>query len=75
MKSREALLLEQEHAAPELSQARRAGRPGGTPTDDDDLRLHRAGYSAGFGGGPSWMRSPMYAPISVNKMPIAAMMT
>ena len=31
--------------------------------------------SAGLGGGPSWMRSPMYAPISVNMIPIALMMT
>ena len=31
-------------------------------------------YSTGFGGGPSWMRSPRYAPMSVNITPIPAMM-
>ena len=31
--------------------------------------------SAVFGGGPSWIRSPMYAPMSVNMTPIALMTT
>ncbi len=33
---------------------------------------HRA-QSAGFGGGPIWMRSPMYDPMSVNMTPMSAM--
>gem|GEM_PF-3793370 len=30
-----------------------------------------ANQSAAFGGGPIWMRSPMYAPINVNSTPSA----
>jgi hypothetical protein len=36
---------------------------------------HRLGYSAGLGGGPIWMRSPMYEPMSVKSTPMAAMTT
>jgi hypothetical protein len=36
---------------------------------------HRLGYSAGLGGGPIWMRSPMYEPMSVKSTPMAAMIT
>ena len=38
--------------------------------DDDDV-----GHSAVLGGGPSWTRSPMYAPMSVNMIPMPLMMT
>ena len=37
--------------------------------------LARGAQSAVFGGGPSWMRSPMYAPINVNMTPMALMTT
>lgn len=36
---------------------------------------HFLGYSAGLGGGPIWMRSPMYEPMSVKRTPMAAMIT
>ena len=32
-------------------------------------------HSAGLGGGPIWMRSPMYEPMSVKSTPMAAMIT
>src|SRR5690606_6763292 len=38
-------------------------------------RARHADHSAVFGGGPIWIRSPMYAPTMVNMMPMAAMMT
>ncbi len=58
-------------AAPYLNWARDpktiVGRLG--PQDEVDVT-----YSVGFGGGPSWMRSPRYAPINVKRTPMAAMM-
>jgi len=70
MEPRMVVPLENDDASPVLSQARRADRSGGTAADDGDVDLH----SAGFGGGPSWMRSPMYDPMRVKRMPMPAKM-
>ena len=57
-------------------EARGEDGSGGASADDDDvLGAHGGAQSAGLGGGPSWMRSPMYAPMRVNIRPMAARMT
>ncbi len=64
--------LEHDHATPSPRQARGADRACRTAADHRDVEP--VSHSAGFGGGPSWMRSPMYAPMRVKRMPIAAKM-
>jgi hypothetical protein len=80
MKTREVVTLEDRHTSALLSEPGRDHGAPRTATQDDHLwgaerfTLHAA-YSAGFGGGPSWIRSPIYAPMSVKSTPMAAMMT
>ena len=69
VKARMMLALEDDHAAAQRREARGAHGPSGAAAD------HRGvvdGHSAVLGGGPSWMRSPMYAPMSVRRMPMPA---
>lgn len=70
MKAGVTVPLEHYDAAAVPGEARGAHRPGGAAPDDGDVDVH----SAGFGGGPSWMRSPMYDPMSVSRMPMPAKM-
>jgi len=80
VKAREPLFLEHDGAHTRPCEACGADRPARSPSDERDIEAlrHRTvpcAQSAVFGGGPSWMRSPMYAPISVNMTPIALMTT
>ncbi len=65
--------LEQHHPDASRRESRRADGPRRSAARDDDSAV-ALDYSAVFGGGPSWMRSPMYAPMSVSRMPMAAKM-
>ena len=68
VKARMVLALEDDDPPSPRRQPRRANRAGGPTPDDDGVE----GHSAVFGGGPSWMRSPMYAPMRVRRIPMAA---
>jgi len=70
VKTRMTVPLEHDDAPPVPGQTRGARRSGGPAADDGDVD----GHSAGFGGGPSWIRSPMYDPMSVSRMPMPAKM-
>ena len=80
------LALDHEDATATARQLGRAHSPARSAADDDDVdglgrrrpdgrERAAGGHSAVLGGGPSWMRSPMYAPMSVNMMPMALMIT
>jgi len=80
VKPREVVALEYRHTSTLLSEPGRDHGAPRTATQHNHLWgaerfTHHAAYSTGFGGGPSWIRSPMYAPMSVKSTPIAAMMT
>jgi len=82
VKAREPVLFEQEDTTPELRETSRTDGTARTSAHDDDIEAlahlelpPRETQSAALGGGPSWIRSPMYAPMSVNMMPIALMTT
>ena len=71
VKARMTLALEHDDAAPERGEARRADRAR-RARRRSRRRRSRLRHSAVLGGGPSWMRSPMYAPMSVRRMPMPA---
>src|SRR5262249_19032015 len=70
MEARMSIALEHRDAPSEGRETGGADGTGRTASDDRDVDVH----SAVFGGGPSWMRSPMYAPMSVSRMPMPAKM-
>ena len=69
VKARMVRALEDDDAAPERGHARRKHRPSRAAADHRGIEER---HSAVLGGGPSWMRSPMYAPMSVRRMPMPA---
>ena len=61
--------LEHDDAAAERGEARCEHGPPRPAANHGGIE---AVHSAVLGGGPSWMRSPMYAPMSVSRMPMPA---
>ena len=78
MEARKLLFFEQHDAMPSLRTAspRRSSRLVHPPLRRRaDVRATTEAQSTALGGGPSWMRSPMYEPMSVKSTPMVAMIT